>query len=67
MISLIVFTVLLFAILWGWLALEYKKAILLTIEEEMELEHWMTVSKEKSLINEKNYKVLESDHPFKIE
>lgn len=56
----IVFTVFLFAVLWGWLALEYRKAILLTVEEEMELEHWMTASERQEEIKTQNYQVLQT-------
>lgn len=59
MISFVVFTVFLFAVLWGWLALEYRKAILLTVEEEMELEHWMT-PEEESQADTRHYKVLKT-------
>lgn len=58
MISFIVFTVFLFAVLWGWLALEYRKAIFLTVEEEIELEHWMTSSEEQNSTNTPSYKIL---------
>ncbi|MCL4641650.1 MULTISPECIES: hypothetical protein [Olivibacter] len=34
MISVIIFTVLLFAILWAWIAYEYQHAITISIEEE---------------------------------
>lgn len=60
MISFIVFTVFLFAVLWGWLALEYRKAILLTVEEEMELEHWMTAPEEQNPADTRHYKVLKT-------
>uniref|UniRef100_F4C870 Uncharacterized protein n=1 Tax=Sphingobacterium sp. (strain 21) TaxID=743722 RepID=F4C870_SPHS2 len=60
MISFIVFTVFLFAVLWGWLALEYRKAILLTVEEEMELEHWMTAPEKEAQSDTRHYKVLKT-------
>lgn len=60
MISFVVFTVFLFAVLWGWLALEYRKAILLTVEEEMELEHWMTAPEKENQSDTKHYKVLKT-------
>jgi len=58
MISLIILTVFLFAVLWGWLALEYRKAILLTVEEEMEIENWITARKAQDQTNMQHYKVL---------
>lgn len=58
MISLIILTVFLFAVLWGWLALEYRKAILLTVEEEMEIENWITARKAQDPTNMQHYKVL---------
>lgn len=59
MIPFIVFAVFLFAVLWGWLALEYRKAILLTVEEEMELENWVGPPEEqRGQANSQHYKVL---------
>lgn len=44
MISLVFFTVILFAALWAWIAYEYQHAVLITIDEEMELDEQVTSS-----------------------
>lgn len=60
MMSFIIFTVLLFAVLWAWIAYEYQRAITISIDDEMELDGSITFIEEQELANAKNYKILSS-------